>query len=384
MCLVFLDVFFAFNVSGLSTDFFVILLEGSKIFTSLRELTFFHTLTDVPVDEGTLGVHQIEFVIDAGEDFSDGSGVGDHAHGTLDLGQVTTWNNGGGLVVDTALETSRAPVDELDRALGLDGGNGGVDILGDDVTTVHQTAGHVLTVAGITLGHHGGGLEGGVGDFGDGELLVVGLFSTDDGSVAGKHEVDTRVWDQVGLELGDVDVEGTVEAEGGSEGRDDLSDEAVEVGVCGALNVEVASANVINGFVIKHDGDIGVFEEGVGGQDAVVGFNDGSGDLRGWVHSETHLGLLAVVDGEALKEESTETRAGTTTDSVEDEETLETRAVVCELSDAVQAQVNDFLTNGVVTSGVVVGGIFLTGDELLGVEQLAVGTCADFIDDCGL
>merc|ERR1740139_1843105 len=34
--------------------------------------------------------------------------------------------------VDSALETGRAPVDELDGPLGLDGGDGGVDILGDD------------------------------------------------------------------------------------------------------------------------------------------------------------------------------------------------------------------------------------------------------------
>jgi len=38
-------------------------------------------------------------------------------------------------------------------------------------------------VAGVALGHHGGGLEGGVGDLGNGELLVVGLLGGDDGSV---------------------------------------------------------------------------------------------------------------------------------------------------------------------------------------------------------
>jgi len=37
----------------------------------------------------------------------------------------------------------------LDCAFGLDGGNSGIDVLGNDVTTVHHAAGHVLTVAGI-------------------------------------------------------------------------------------------------------------------------------------------------------------------------------------------------------------------------------------------
>ena len=93
------------------------------------------------MDESSLGVHEIELVIDPGEDLSDGSGVRDHADSPHDLGEVTTGDDGGWLVVDTALEASGAPVDELDGPLGLDGGNSGVNILGDNITTVHHAAG---------------------------------------------------------------------------------------------------------------------------------------------------------------------------------------------------------------------------------------------------
>jgi hypothetical protein len=103
--------------------------------------------------------------------------------------------------------------------------------------------------------------------------------------------------------------------------------------------------------------------------------------LRSREHGETELGLLAVVNGQSLKEERTETRASATTNRVEDEETLETSAVVGELSDSVEAQVDDFLTDGVVTTGEVVGGIFLAGDQLFWVELLSVRTGSDFIDD---
>mmetsp|Transcript_8402 Transcript_8402/g.10278 ORF Transcript_8402/g.10278 Transcript_8402/m.10278 type:complete len:401 (+) Transcript_8402:240-1442(+) len=336
------------------------------------------------MDEGTLGVHEIELVVNSGEDLSDGSGVGDHADGAHDLGEVTTGHNSGGLVVDTALEASGAPVDELDGSLGLDGGNSGVDVLGDDITSVHEAAGHVLAVAGVALGHHGGGLEGGVGDLSDGELLVVGLLGRDDGSVGGEHEMDTGVGHQVSLELSHIDVEGTIEAEGGSEGGDDLGDQSVEVGVGGALNVEVSAADVVHGLVVEHDGDVGVLKEGVGGQDRVVGLDDGGGDLRGGVDGEAELGLLAVVNGESLEEERSETGASATADGVEHKEALETSALIGELSDAVEAEVNNLLTDGVVTTGEVVGGILLTGDELLGVEELTVGASADLIDDGGL
>jgi len=150
---------FTFTLSGLDSDLLVILLEGGEIFSGLRELSFLHTLSDVPMDEGSLGVHEIEFMIDSGEDFSDGGGVGDHADGSHDLSEITSWHDGWWLIVDTTLETGWAPVNELDGSLGLDGGDSGVDILWDDITSVHEAACHVLSVSWVTLGHHGGWLE---------------------------------------------------------------------------------------------------------------------------------------------------------------------------------------------------------------------------------
>eukprot|EP00343_Euplotes_focardii_P008112 CAMPEP_0205819214 /NCGR_PEP_ID=MMETSP0206-20130828/1483_1 /ASSEMBLY_ACC=CAM_ASM_000279 /TAXON_ID=36767 /ORGANISM="Euplotes focardii, Strain TN1" /LENGTH=491 /DNA_ID=CAMNT_0053112525 /DNA_START=126 /DNA_END=1602 /DNA_ORIENTATION=+ len=378
---VLLDVLLALDVGGLGANLLVVLLKGGEILTGLGELTLLHTLTDVPVHEGALGVHQVELVVDAGEDLSDGGRVGDHADGALDLGEVTAGHDGRGLVVDTALEAGGAPVDELDGALGLDGGDGGVDVLGDDVTAVHEAAGHVLTVAGVALGEHGGGLEGGVGDLRDGQLLVVGLLRGDDRGEGGEHEVDTRVRHQVRLELGDVNVEGTVEAEGRGEGRHDLADETVQVGVGRALDVQVAAAEVVDGLVVQHGGDVGVLEERVSRQDGVVGLDDGGRDLGGRVHGVAELGLLAVVNGEALEQERTQAGAGATADGVEHAEALEAGAVVSQLADAVEAQVNDLLTDRVVATRVVVGRVLLTRDQLLGVEELAVGAGADLVDD---
>ena len=68
---------------------------------------------------------------------------------------------------------------------------------------------------------------------------------------------------------------------------------------------------------------------------------------------------------------------------MEHKETLETGTLVSELSDSVEAKIDDFLSDGVVTSGEVVGSILLSGDELLGVEELSVGSGSDLIDDSG-
>jgi len=115
--------------------------------------------------------------------------------------------------------------------------------------------------------------------------------------------VDSGLGHQVGLELGDVHVQGTVESQRGSQGRDDLGDQSVEVGVGGPLDVQVPSANVVDGFVVQDDGDISVLQQGVGGQHAVVGLNHGGGDLRRGLDGEAELGLFAVVDAQSFQKE---------------------------------------------------------------------------------
>merc|ERR1712146_3802 len=92
-CLVLLTLLLAFALHGLSTDLLVVLLESSKILATLGELTFLHTLTDVPVDEGALGVHKVELVVHACEHLSHSGGVGDHAARALHLCEVTTRNH---------------------------------------------------------------------------------------------------------------------------------------------------------------------------------------------------------------------------------------------------------------------------------------------------
>ena len=67
-----LHFFFSFTLGGLDSDLLVILLESGKILSGLGELSFLHTLTDVPMHEGSLGVHEIELVIDSREDLGDG------------------------------------------------------------------------------------------------------------------------------------------------------------------------------------------------------------------------------------------------------------------------------------------------------------------------
>ena len=377
--LILFSLFFTFSLNCVNTDLFVVLLEGSQILTSLGELSFFHALSHVPVDKGTLGVHQIKFVVETSPGFGNGRGVGQHAHGTLHLGQVTTRHDGGWLVVDADLEACGAPVHKLDGTLGLDGGNGCIHVLWNHVSTVEHAAGHVFAVTWITLHHLVGRLEAGVGDFSNTELLMVGLLGRDDRCVGDQGEVDTRVGHQVGLELCQIHIQSSIKAKRGSDGGDNLADQTVEVGVGWTLDVHVATADVVDGFIIDHEGTVRVLEGGVGGQDGVVGLNYSSGHLGSWVDGKLELRLLAIVNGKTLHKKRGKTRAGTTTEGMEYEESLETCALVGQLTDPVEHKINDLLPDGVVATSIVVGSIFLAGDQLLWVEQLTVCPSAHLI-----
>merc|ERR1719470_688113 len=376
--------FFTFAFGRFNTNFFVVLLKGGQVFTSFREFTFFHTLTDVPVDECSLGIHQVKLVVNAAEHLGDRGGVGNHAHGTHHLGQVTSGHHGGWLVVDTTLEPGGGPVHELDRTLGLHRGHRRVHIFRDHVTTVHHAAGHVLSVPRVTLHHHGRGFKHAVRDFGDRQLLVVRFFRGDDRGVGGQHKVNTRVGHQVGLEFSDIHVQGTIESKRGRQGGNYLSNQSIQIRVRWALNVEVTTADIIQRLIVHLVRHIGVLEQGVHAQHGVVGLDHGSTDLWATPHRETDLRFLTVVHRQTFQHKASETRSGTTTDGLVDQETLQTSTIVGQLTHSIKAQVYDLFSDSVVPTSEVVRRVFFSGNQLLGVKQLTVGPRSHLIHHRGL
>ena len=64
------------------------------------------------------------------------------------------------------------------------------------------------------------------------------------------------------------------------------------------------------------------------GQNGVVRLHHRSGHLRSWVDGELQLGLLAIVYRQTLHQQGGKTRAGTTSEAVEDQEALKASALV--------------------------------------------------------
>ena len=285
-----------------------------------------------------------------------GSGVGQHAEGAVDGSKLAARNTHWLLVVDSELESSWAPFNKVEGGLGLESGNGSSAVAWNDITTVQKGNSHVLSVAWVTDDHLVVWLEACIdmlalltkgqtssrrnkirtleGKVMDLEGLVGASVAGDNRSVADQWVVDTWVGHQVGLELVEIDVESTIESERGGDGADNLSDQTVEMLVSWTGDVKVTVADVVDCLVVDQEGTVRVLNGAVGGENGVVWLNNGGRDTWSWVDSEFQLGLLSVVGGETLKEESTETRTGTATEGVEDQESLESRAVVCIRCDA--------------------------------------------------
>jgi hypothetical protein len=95
--------------------------------------------------------------------------------------------------------------------------------------------------------------------------LVISSLGVDDGVGGGKEEVDAMIGQQVGLELGQINFEGSVEPHRDGDGGDHLGDQSVEVTEGGPFDGQIPPTDVIYGFVVHHR-QINMFQQAVGGQ----------------------------------------------------------------------------------------------------------------------
>ena len=187
------------------------------------------------------------------------------------------------------------------------------------------------------------------------------------------------VRNQIGLELIEIHIQGTIKSKWCSDRADNLANKPIKVGIAGALNVQVTTADVIDSLIVNHKCTVRVLQCSMSCQDRIVGLNHSSCHLRSRIDAELQLRLLAIVNGESFHEQRGESWSSASSKRMKDQEALQSRAVVSRLSDPIQDHINHLLADGVVAPGIVVGSIFLAGDELFGVEQLAVSSRADLV-----
>ena len=51
------------HITRVKANFLIVLLQGRHVLPCFRELSLLHSLADIPVDESSLGIHQIKLMI---------------------------------------------------------------------------------------------------------------------------------------------------------------------------------------------------------------------------------------------------------------------------------------------------------------------------------
>ena len=90
----------------------------------------------------------------------------------------------------------------------------------------------------------------------------------------------------------------------------------------------------------------------MGGKNRVVRLDNRVGHRWCRIHRELQLRLLSIVGRQTLQDESTKTGTSSTTERMEDEEALQTVAIVGQPANLVHNDINLLLANGVVATSV--------------------------------
>ena len=64
--------------------------------------------------------------------------------------------------------------------------------------------------------------------------------------------------------------------------------------------------------IVDHERTIGMFESGVRCQDGVVRFDNGRGNLRGWINGKFQFGFFTIINTETFHQQRCKTRSSTT------------------------------------------------------------------------
>lgn len=111
--------------------------------------------------------------------------------------------------------------------------------------------------------------------------LTTNLIRGDNGSIRGERIMNPRIRHEVRLELIEVHIECSVEAERCRDGRDDLGNQPVQIRVGRSRYIQVRTTQVVNGLVVDKESTVAMLQRCVGVEDRIIRFHDGRGNLNG-------------------------------------------------------------------------------------------------------
>ncbi len=239
-------------------------------------------------------------------------------------------------------------------------------------------------MAGIGRGHHVLGIEHLLHELGDVQRTVLLGAAGRQGSESSHEEMKTGERNHVHRHLAQIAIQLTGETKTASRSGDRSRHQMVQITVGGGGQLQRAEADVVQRLVVKSERLIGVLDQLMDRQDAIVRLDDGVADLGGGndgVRGHDTVGVFLTDLGD---QQRTQTGSSATTQTVGNLKTLKAITSLGLLADNVQDGVAELGALGVVALGPVVTGTRLAENKVIGAEELTEGSGADGVHGTGL
>merc|ERR1719361_795771 len=335
--------------------------QVTNVFVCFLELHLVHTFSFVPMEESLSSVHSTKLSGQTLEDAFQCRGVGNECRAHV----ARNWrrfNNG-------ALNVVGNPLDKVVSLLVLKFVHILVDVVCGHTSTEAERGCQVLSIVWFDVGEEVSCAVSLCRQLLNRHFYLFGMVRTNKRCLRNEEEVESREGDQVDSQLSKVAVQFTREAKGRSHTATSLSNKSIQLTVSGLFVLQNVVVDVVQSLVVNDKRFVRVFQQLMRRKNSVIRFDNGIGHFGGWEHGVGGGNSVWVAVTNLQQEKSSHTRTSSSSERVENLETLRRVALLNFLADSVQHRLHKLCTFSVVSFCPVVSCSVVSKHHVVGFEH---------------